>query len=543
MAHVAPASNSSTDSSTGKETGRQPTYTTVGSIYNPKTVTPLQPPARRPRTRRYPQPIRSPSGETYIPFPNALLSALPLTDQAPPSPPPATAATLFQYSPLQQNYERAVNPTAEREMAEFTAIEMSAPTIRSGNLPSPAPFEGNDGTTSEDSLTSRITVKSLTNLASYENPMQKAAQKALARARTANLNVNRANTPSSSLCTTAEYPKDRLPGTYGATPAPAGPPQPLTAGPPGQRRFKPSVLEPVSRARDSEGQVAHMPLTTGLYRSQSPIGLPYDFGTSILAALDDEDKIEGTAQPNRLPLDGTYHGSVSHNPPAPTRSRPLHHEYPSAGSESITGFMDETRRKVYDTLPPERIQQYYPNGFPHNYDGRYTPIAEDWYTRYPIIENQAAQKAFSDSERISKINRNFYAGTEGLFRNMDRAVHNHNHRSQESKVGVIGGERQRLRGGHIEKSAADCKVSPPTMSVEEANEMEESDAIEPLLNMAFASLLHYKEASQNETSPFIKPDDSLIDHSDKGNQSFFSEPKEEEQPKKKRVVKRSRRGY
>ncbi|KAK3311416.1 uncharacterized protein B0T15DRAFT_571788 [Chaetomium strumarium] len=539
-----PDGSESNDSSTGKETGRQPTYTTVGSIYNPKTVTPIQPPARRPRARRYPQPIRSPSGETYIPFPNALLSALPFTEQTSPSPPPTRPATLLQYSPLQQNYERAINPTSEREMVDFTGSELPAPAIRSGNLPSPAPFEGNDGTTSEDSLTSRITVKSLTNLASYENPMQKAAQKALARARTANLNVNRVNTPFSSLSTSTEYPRDRLPPTYGATLAIVGPPQPLTAGPPGQRRFRPSVLEPVCKARDSDSQVANMPLGAGVYRSQSPPGLPRNFGTSILAALDDDDETtEGTGPSNRSLLDETYHAPVSPIPPVPARFRPLYPHYTPGGPESFIGSMNETKRKVYDTLPPERIQQYYPNGFPHSYDGQYTPIAEDWYTRFPITENQTAQKPSSDSEHINKTNQRFYAGTEGLFKHMSQTLDDHNRHSHDNKVGVIGGERQRLRAGHIEKSAVDGKLVPPAMSVEEANEMEESDATEPLLNMAFASLLSYKEASQNGTSPFTKADDSLIDHSEKGNQSFFSESKEEEQPKKKKVVKRSRRGY
>jgi hypothetical protein len=203
--------------------------------------------------------------------------------------------------------------------------------------------------------------------------------------------------------------------------------------------------------------------------------------------------------------------------------------------------MEELKRKVYDTLPPERIQQYYPDGFPHNYDGRYTPIAEDWYTKFPMSENQAVPTPFWDSDNINKINRKFYAGTKGLFKHM--SVPDYNRHSYDNKVGVIGGERQRLRGGHIEKSAADGKLVPPTMSIDEANEMEKSDATEPLLNMAFASLLTYKEASQNGTSPFKKADESLIDHSEKGNQSFFGETKEDDQPKKKKVVKRSMRGY
>ncbi|KAK4043827.1 hypothetical protein C8A01DRAFT_12687 [Parachaetomium inaequale] len=536
---ASPSSDLSTGSSAGTEATQQPTYTTVGSIYNPKTTTPLQPPTRRPRTRRYPQPIQSPAGGTFMPFPDALLSALPLEDQAPPSP-PTTASILRQYSPLQQNCDRAATPVTERENPVFADYNMSMPSIRSGNLPSPTGFESNGSVAAEDTLTSRITVKGLTSLASYPNPMQKAAQNTLARARAANLDLSRPGTPSSLPSTTPDLSKDRLFNTYGVKPATAGPPQPLKAGPPGQRAFKPTTLESASRSLRVEDQ-----LPPALYQSRSPIGFQYNLDANILPTFDDDhDGIEGAGRQVQLPLDERHHGAVSRHP----------HEFTGFGRlatpspfDTVPEALDGGRRKVHDTLPPEKIKHYFPGGFPSNYDGRHKPVPDDWHTKYPTAEDRFMQETFS--ERMTKINRNFYAGTEGLVRNMEQIVRDHNYRCLENKVGVIGEERERLRGSHIERLGADGKVQPPALSVDEVHRMSEADVAKPLVNMAFATLLSYKEESESGASAsnawpsgFTKADDAWVDDTEEGNTSFFTKPKDD-QLRKKKVPKKARRGY
>ncbi|KAK4125055.1 hypothetical protein N657DRAFT_351041 [Parathielavia appendiculata] len=517
-----------------------PKYTTAGTIYNPKAASSLQPPTRRPRARRYPQPIQAPSGGPFMPFPDALLSALPLEDQAPPSP-PTTASVLQQYAPLQQNYDRAVSPTTEGDIALLAEYEMSMPSIRSGNLPSPTGYEGNSSTSAEETLTSRITVKGLTNLASYPNPMQKAAQNTLARARSANLDLSRPDTPSSLPSTTPDLPRDRLFNTYGGTTFAAGPPQPLKAGPPGQRPFKPTTLEAASRAVRIDDQI---PPTAGRYQYRSPVGLPSSLDMNISAILGEDDGIGESGRPVQLSLDERQYGPVSRNPPGPTgfgsTSTPGQFDMP-------TEPMDGTKRKVQDTLPPGRLQQYFPGGFPSNYDGRHKPITEDWHTRQPAADDELMHETFSD--RTTQINRNFYAGTEGLVRNMEQIVRDHNYRRLENKVGVIGGERERLRGSHTERQGADGKMQPPVLSVEEVNNMDDADAMRPLLNMAFATLLRYKEESESDGSvhdalprSFIPAEDAWIDHTEEGNKSFFSEPKEDT-PRKKKSSRKPRRGY
>jgi hypothetical protein len=152
------------------------------------------------------------------------------------------------------------------------------------------------------------------------------------------------------------------------------------------------------------------------------------------------------------------------------------------------------------------------------------------------------------SERMTKINRNFYAGTEGLVRNMEQIVRDHNYRCLENKVGVIGEERERLRGSHIERLGADGKVQPPALSVDEVNRMSDADVAKPLVNMAFATLLRYKEESESGASAsnawpsgFIKADDAWVDDTEEGNTSLFTKPKDD--LRKKKAPKKARRGY
>lgn len=470
-------------------------------------------------------------------FPDALLSALPIEDQAPPSP-PSTASILRQYSPLQQNYDRAAIPVPEREDSTFTEFNMSMPSVRSGNLPSPTEFGSNGSVAAEDTLTSRITVKGLTNLASYPNPMQKAAQNTLARARAANVGLSRPGTPSSLSSTTPDLLKDRLFNTYSARPA-IGPPQPLKAGPPGQRAFKPTTLDAATRSLRTEDQV---PPTS--YQSRSPIGFQYNPDATILAAFDDDDGVHTSARGTQLSFDENQHGPVSRNPSDITGFGGISTPSPF---DTSTEILDGARRKVHDTLPPERVKQYFPAGFPSSYDGRHRPVGDDWTTKYPVPEDRLMQESFS--ERMTKINRNFYAGTEGLVRNMEQIIRDHNYRCLENKVGVIGEERERLRGSHIERLGADGKVQPPILSVDEVNRMDEADVAKPLVTMTFATLLSYKERSESGASgqngwpsSFTKAEDGWVDATEEGNTSFFTKPKED-YLKKKKIPKKVRRGY
>ncbi|KAJ4298493.1 hypothetical protein N0V88_003523 [Collariella sp. IMI 366227] len=404
-----------------------------------------------------------------------------------------------------------------------------------GNSPFPTGYEGNDNMGSEDTL-AHLTVKGITNLASFPNPMQKAARDALARARTTNVSLDRSDTPLSVMSTNVDFTKDRVSGSYGAIPVP-GPPRPLTAGPPGQRQFKPMTGENTSKGPGAENLASQMLSNTSSYQSITPIGPPPTIGSNVLAGFNGDDIFPSTGQPVRPSLEHGYHEPVLHHLPEFKEFRRT-----PGPPESNT---ERTRRKVHDTLPPDAVKQYFPRGFPSNYDGRHQPMADDWPSNYPAVEGMRGQKPFS--EQLNSINRSFYAGTEGLVRNMEQIVRDHNYRCLENKVGVIGEERQRLRGSHIERLGADGKVQPPPLTVAEVEGMDEDEVTKPLINMAYASLLRYKEEGQSAPSSswsggFIPAEDDWVDGTEEGNSSFFSSPKEE-QLKKRRIPRRARRGY
>lgn len=370
-----PASSSSPTTATPSTASKQPpTYTTAGTIYNPSSSQPLQPPTRRGRSAKW---MTGTSSAELSLFPKSVLAGMPIKTTAGRHP-----LALQQYTPLQQNYDRAVSPLDE---SDHYAFKMSLQTLRmrSGNTPTTSSYlfpdkdeekaaageweaeyvsndegpkdnkkdtekdckdEGNDAVVvdgndvgdgddgddggvgdvdddDDDDLDLNplmsMTVKSLNNLASYPNPSQKKAQKALLRGARSNL-----GSLAASRLTSSETPCPRFLGSPDTlkhegggggkpsglvrvgrpeqivargkqadgitsktnspilqalslgrciSPMPAaedpdgvptsttlstgpGAPRPLTAGPPGQRQYRPSTFESTFKALTTKGQ-------------------------------------------------------------------------------------------------------------------------------------------------------------------------------------------------------------------------------------------------------------------------------------------------
>ncbi|KAK0749628.1 hypothetical protein B0T18DRAFT_437105 [Schizothecium vesticola] len=528
------------------ELNRQPVYTTVGSIYNPSKTSAIQAPTRRPRPRRYPTAFPVPAGaEAYTDAPGSLLAALSLKDREynlSPAPRPRTP----QYSPLQQNLDRAVSPRliTKRASPGFLELGMSIPSIRSGNLPPPstlgfnvdtidwqsgAAFGDTDSVASEETLSSsRIGVKGLANLASYPNPMQKAAQNKLARARIANIGLQSAST-SSSLHTASEH------GNGGGLGSGTGAPRPLTAGPPGQRHFRPATFDSTSRtAKVEETDIAQRVSTLDHIDVLEAL--------STLRAEGPPSKSHSTAN-NRLPVND-YTGSAA----ARDSSRPSPHmahsvaeavlapqavvAQPPIPAEAKSDL--ETRNwsagdgrswVTRDTLPVSDIGKYYPRG-----------LAKDY-----IAVSQQSESDASDPKL--ELSRRFYADTEGLVRNTNRVVREHDVRCPKNRLGVIGEGRSRRQ-----REVSD-RVRPEFIDVQEANRMEDSLHAEPLLNMMLETLLRYQEGARpsNSTSMglptvFVPADPAWVDDSQGGNKSFF-EQRQAEKPTRESSSRRTRRRY
>ena len=528
------------------ELNKQPVYTTVGSIYNPTKTSAIQAPTRRPRPRRHPTTFPVPAGaEAYTDAPGSLLVALSLKDRDY-NLSPASRPRTPQYSPLQQNLDRAVSPRliTKRVSPGFPEPGMSIPSIRSGNLPPPstlgfnidtidwqsgAAFGDTDSVASEETLSSsRIGVKGLANLASYPNPMQKAAQNKLARARIANIGLQSAST-ASSLHTPSEY------GTGGGLSLGTGAPRPLTAGPPGQRHFRPATFDSASRtAKAEEIDIAQRVSTLDHIDVLEAL--------STLRAEGPPSKSHSTTN-NRPPVND-YTGSVAARgnfrssphmaysvgeavlTPQPVVAQP---PVPAAAKSDLEtrnwSARDGRSWVTRDTLPVSDIEKYYPRGLVKDYTA-------------------ASQQSEGDaSDPKLELNRRFYAGTEGLVRNTNRAFREHDVCCHTNRIGVIGEERSRRQ-----RDGSD-RAQPEFIDVQEANRMEDSLHAEPLLNMMLETLLRYQEGARpsNSTSMglptvFAPADPAWVDDSEGGNKSFF-EQRQAEKPTRGNSSRRTRRRY
>ncbi|KAG5926058.1 hypothetical protein E4U42_003692 [Claviceps africana] len=323
---------------------KQPTYTTAGTIYKPSSSQPLQPPTRRGRSIKWPIGNSSHTSDLAL-LPMAALSELKTSASN-------SYMAMQQYTPLQQNYDRAISPLDSQEHlhAKTTADIPDRQLSNTSNSPSistsdfrvrerpmrkerevfighssdgedgdneaGADNDDDDDDNDDDDVNNNalknLPVQSLKHLASYSNPTQKAAQKAFqrgARTRPFVLGSSMSSASSSSpsalaslnipdgssdggqgsgtkhLLTTETYTRKRarrddlskldggFSSTRNSTPV-AGPsvppraksagtetsqgsrmqflsknaPLPLTAGPPGQRQFRPMNVEKGLRA-------------------------------------------------------------------------------------------------------------------------------------------------------------------------------------------------------------------------------------------------------------------------------------------------------
>lgn len=332
---------------------RQPTYTTAGTLYNPNTSQPLQAPTRRGRSFKW----TNGHGQSPLSLlPKSDLASLPLRGLG------DRPQGYHQYSPLQQNYDRAVNPLnspgIERHSTNLMAEMLQFRSMRPSDE-ALYPYSGeevatsdNNAVGSEDESDSDLStdplmgmpVKSLHNLASYPNPNQKRAQKALLRGTKPGFRgpggVNRSCTPEPSdrerrveqpwnvvsfhsghtmlqddsntpqhhhisfqandrygLGSSRHHqqsgfvPRSRA-APLGSPMAPASPtsftypgaPKPLTAGPPGMRQYRPSTFESTFKALGTNNGLQTTPADSvqgnPTQDGQMRIGLDNQFDTT-----------------------------------------------------------------------------------------------------------------------------------------------------------------------------------------------------------------------------------------------------------------------
>ncbi|KAH8196328.1 hypothetical protein TruAng_009506 [Truncatella angustata] len=423
---------------TVKET---PKYTTVGSIANTNT-TPLQPPTRRGRTAKWPLPVDF--GLLTSPTSGFSLGS------GMRSPPPADARPLH-YSPLRQNTDRAMSPTMDR--SSLTASSVSFVNIISARA---ATLDKED----ETSMTSKaarieaenlddhtsmkqLSVKSLTNLASYENPKQKIAQKILSRARSTPLQPTRAYSDQISVASmlqsdgTAEHRNDSTASSI-LSRGP-GAPRPLTAGPPGLRQRKSCPTEPVEK-----GSIVEALANTHTMRQDA-----------IPAVVLESDR----ASLRNVTSSRTCLSSV----------------------REVLRADGYSSSKMVDTLSAEEARVYYQQGLlPANFNFQTQPSATT-IERNSSTDECTSHMGNNKKNHISRsavINALWNEGTEMLGKSINEASYEHTHRDFEKLMGIESNHKE-----------IKPKTVLPKISVQQADLMSIEEHAAPLLSIAFQTLV------------------------------------------------------
>ncbi|KAI1755736.1 hypothetical protein F4782DRAFT_550832 [Xylaria castorea] len=401
-------------------------YTTVGSVYNPQPQ-PLQPPVRRGRTIKslYPYRGESPAGSSQVQYTplqqnsdravspvrqdsNSLPSTLTITRQerqvlqkfgvVVPSMHQASSLPVARQSPAQASryignreangFDILANPVAEENIAMLANTSVGSD-------------DGSDATDTKP--ISAMNFNSLTNLASYPNPMQRAAQKVLASHRPQPVPAPGSQiSDSHSVHYDPEAEPfvslDAAPRFMPALPKVCGAPAPLTAGPPGVRQLRPTTFEQetLQRARDFDDETPMM----NPYRARLPFG-QHTGGPSF-----EHESISEGEEMEEDDHDYGYHNTL-----------------------------------ITDTLPADEALKFYPKGLPANFNSSTLRVSRHWEAeRLAKLEHQsdAYSAPCQDSfwaERRQNIDNCFYSGSNTFNKPFDVAVSEHKHRGVARIVG------------------------------------------------------------------------------------------------------------
>ncbi|POS78316.1 hypothetical protein DHEL01_v203277 [Diaporthe helianthi] len=502
-----PMSTSSTTTVPPKGQSAQKTvYTTAGTVYNP-TAPPLQPPSRRGRASRW----APPSPAELALLNKSVLASFPYK---PYRSPPTTASSLKHYTPLQQNSDRAAEPLMSTSASGRTLSESSS-TLSLNSAPS----QGNtnilntngrflddmrltDDEKDEEELSrmSNLPVRTITNLASYPNPSQKLAQKALDRARetfkTA-AETDRSSTPglsqqgahrregpgarSTSASLDRDVPAtsgwimkyDHLSNTARSSVLSSGPgaPQPLTAGPPGQRQYKPSTLEATFRALQSDTQKPSSSTDESMLGNN-----PFSMNMGKLETVAGPSRPQS---PRQAPLPAKDYFESSTSAANPTTTMALRYE------------STQPRRRTHDTLSAEAVRGYFPDGFPSDIGPPTVPMLSS-STGRPEGRFPPTPEELQLRDNRSKVA--FYSAYQDMTKTLDMRIAEAQRKLQDLDLGIHSTrERTAARIAEIEVLLHSSTLGQPRddIDVEAANRLPAHEAATPLINMAFSTLLNY----------------------------------------------------
>ncbi|EHK97597.1 hypothetical protein M7I_6649 [Glarea lozoyensis 74030] len=282
---------------------------------------------------------------------------------------------------------------------------------------------------------------------------------------------------------------------------PPGYPQPLTAGPPGQRqatvattRTATNNLESLWNQSESSNSVYG-----GSAVQMQPLPMaadsPWQHGWQ-------PQNIYTTGQ-SQLPA-----GIIAGAYPGPNRADP------------------SAVKPMNDSLPPDAVAKYYPRGIPSDMTGHYRPLPEAKQKALDRVGHDAGRKIADSSRDFDDI---FYSG--------------------QRRYATMKGEdfiteledRQRANANPFGPIGPPKKIFPPgpalkkEITPEEMARMSIAEAAAPMIDAAFGSLLAYAEKgpeSRKYLSGFVEAAPWQIDSTDKGNETMFGEDWGGRQPKR-----------
>ncbi|KAI1741885.1 hypothetical protein F4680DRAFT_457649 [Xylaria scruposa] len=400
-------------------------YTTVGSVYNPQSQ-PLQPPVRRGRTIKslYPYKGESPAGSSRVQYTplqqnsdravspvrqdySSLPSTLTITRQerkvlqkfgvVVPNMHQASSLPVARQSPVQ-----ASRYIGNREVNGFGALDNSIAEEHTAMLTNTSVGSDNESDATDTKPISAMNFNSLTNLASYPNPMQRAAQKVLASHRPLPVPATGSQISDSH---SAHYDPEAEPFVsidalriMPVLPKVCGAPAPLTAGPPGVRQLRPTTFEQetLQRARD--------------FDDETPMMNPYR---------------------TRLPFD-QHTGGPSFEYESLSEGEDIEDDDCDYGSHNTL---------IIDTLSADEALKFYPKGLPSNFNTSTLCVSRDWEAeRLATVKRQSDPYAARSQDifwaaRKQYIDNCFYGGSNTFNKSFDVAVSEHKHRGVARIVG------------------------------------------------------------------------------------------------------------
>jgi len=165
---------------------------------------------------------------------------------------------------------------------------------------------------------------------------------------------------------------------------------------------------------------------------------------------------------------------------------------------------------IRDTLPPDAVRQYYPNGLPNDMTGHYTPL--------PPLEMPAHEI------RIANINRSFNSGLDCI--QMTSTQHIENMAARNAGVDIA--QQAQLHELQRISEPLEVQQTQAPLSVQQINDMDITEVTAHLTGPVFGSILTLADQRPGPNNParlsrFAPGAAWQVDHSADGNRSFFGE--------------------